>query len=139
MKRREFEASEDASRPAFSSAGVCESLRRNLEFVDLQNYELSSGAASASASASGGPSSPVGGSQTTSALAACCAEAESFEGEKSVAVEEIEVALLQRGCILNFVSIFFGLKEPFTAVVRENAQVFAISKQELFKHMPQSQ
>lgn len=53
-------------------------------------------------------------------------------------MEEIEVALLQRGCILNFVSIFFGLKEPFTAVVRENAQVFAISRQELFKHMPQS-
>ena len=58
----------------------------------------------------------------------------------SVLLEELDLALLQEGCIVNFCSLFFDSPEPFSVFAfSAKTQVFSISKSELFKHMPPSE
>lgn len=59
--------------------------------------------------------------------------------QQSVLLEELDLALLQEGCIINFCSLFFDSPEPFSVFANSNkTQVFSITKSELFKHMPSS-
>ncbi|CDI84635.1 cyclic nucleotide-binding domain containing protein, putative [Eimeria praecox] len=59
--------------------------------------------------------------------------------QPSVLLEELDLALLQEGCIVNFCSLFFDSPEPFSVFAfSAKTQVFSISKSELFKHMPPS-
>ncbi|KAL8274609.1 hypothetical protein Esti_001512 [Eimeria stiedai] len=57
----------------------------------------------------------------------------------SVFLEELDLALLQEGCIVNFCSLFFDSPEPFSVFAfSSKTQVFSISRTELFNHMPLS-
>lgn len=60
--------------------------------------------------------------------------------KSSVLVEDLDLALLQEGCIVNFCSLFFDSPEPFSVIAfSSKTQVFSITKTELFSHMPPSQ
>ncbi|XP_026190237.1 uncharacterized protein LOC34620722 [Cyclospora cayetanensis] len=60
-------------------------------------------------------------------------------GSSTVLLEELDLALLQEGCLVNFCSLFYDCPEPFSVFAfSSKTQVFSITKSELFKHIPLS-
>ncbi|KAL8440527.1 hypothetical protein Efla_003198 [Eimeria flavescens] len=57
----------------------------------------------------------------------------------SVFLEDLDLALLQEGCVVNFCSLFFDSPEPFSVFAfSSKTRVFSITRAELFNHMPPS-